>query len=87
MAIKTGRYGKVSWDPLGGSALVQIVSINAWKGSFKNDYEDVSCFGDVNKVYIPGLMNIEGIASKGSGTAPNSPCSKRRCSRPRARCS
>ena len=60
MAIKTGRYGKVSWDPLGGSALVQIVSINAWKGSFKNDYEDVSCFGDTNKVYIPSLMNIEG---------------------------
>jgi len=63
MAIKTGRYGKVSWDPLGGSALVQIISINTWKGSFKNDYEDVSCFGDTNKVYIPGLMNIEGTFS------------------------
>jgi hypothetical protein len=60
MAIKTGRYGKVSWDPAGGSALVQIISINAWTGSFKNDYEDVTCFGDTNKVYIPGLMNIEG---------------------------
>ena len=24
MAIKTGRYGKVSWDPAGGNALVQI---------------------------------------------------------------
>ena len=63
MSIKTGRYGKVSWDPLGGSALVQIISINTWKGSFKNDYEDVSCFGDTNKVYIPGLMNIEGTFS------------------------
>ena len=60
MSIKTGRYGKVSWDPLGGSALVQIISINAWKGSFKNEYEDVSCFGDVNRVYIPGLMDISG---------------------------
>jgi hypothetical protein len=60
MSIKTGRYGKVSWDPLGGSALVQIISINSWKGSFKTDFEDVSCFGDTNKVYIPGLMDISG---------------------------
>jgi hypothetical protein len=60
MSIKTGRYGKVSWDPAGGSALVQIVSINAWKGSFKTKYEDVSCFGDTNVVYIPGLMDISG---------------------------
>lgn len=60
MSIKTGRYGKVSWDPAGGSALVQIISINAWKGSFKTEYEEVSCFGDTNKVYIPGLMDISG---------------------------
>lgn len=60
MSIKTGRYGKVSWDPAGGTALTQIVSINTWTGSFKTDYEDVTCFGDANKVYIPGLMNIEG---------------------------
>src|SRR5262245_7551141 len=60
MAIKTGRNGKVSWDPAGGSALVQIVSINAWSGSFKTDYEDVSCFGDTNAVFVPGLMKCEG---------------------------
>ena len=60
MSIKTGRYGKVSFDPAGGSALAQIVSINTWTGSFKNEYEDVSCFGDTNRVYIPGLMSAEG---------------------------
>lgn len=60
MAIKTGRYGRVSWDPAGGTAIVPIVSINSWNGSFKTDYEDVSCFGDNNKVYIPGLMDIKG---------------------------
>ena len=60
MSIKTGRYGKVSWDPLGGTALVPIISINTWKGSFKTDYEDVSCFQDTNRVFIPGLMTIEG---------------------------
>ena len=60
MSIKTGRYGKVSWDPAGGAALVQIISINAWTGSFKNEYEDVSTFGDTNRVFIPGLMAAEG---------------------------
>lgn len=60
MAIKTGRYGKVSWDPAGGTALVQIISINTWTASFKTEFEDVSCFGDTNKVYIPGLMDIKG---------------------------
>ena len=58
--IKTGRYGKVAWDPAGGTALVPILSINTWKGDFKTDYEDVTCFGDPNKVYIPGLMDISG---------------------------
>lgn len=61
MSIKTGRYGKVSYDPAGGAALTQIISINNWSGSFKTEYEDVSCFGDtVNRVYIPGLMDIGG---------------------------
>jgi hypothetical protein len=58
--IKTGRYGKVSWDPAGGAALAEIVSINTWQGNFATEYEDVTCFGDTNKVWIPGLMNIEG---------------------------
>jgi len=58
--IKTGRYGKVSHDPAGGSNLVQIVSINTWKADFKTNFEDVSCFGDTNRVYIPGLMDIKG---------------------------
>ena len=60
MSIKTGRYGKVSWDAAGGSTLVQIVSINTWTGNFATDFEDVTCFGDTNKVYIPGLMDIQG---------------------------
>jgi hypothetical protein len=60
MSIKSGRYGKVSYDPAGGANLVQIISINTWKGSFKTDYEDVSCFGDTNRVYIPGLMDVGG---------------------------
>jgi hypothetical protein len=60
MSIKTGKYGKVSWDPLGGTALVPIISIKAWKGDFATDYEDVTCFGDANKVYLPGNLDVQG---------------------------
>jgi hypothetical protein len=64
MAIKTGRYGQVRWDPTGtpGSpaALAVILSLNSWKLSLKTDYEDVSCFQDPNKVYVPGLRDISG---------------------------
>jgi hypothetical protein len=59
--ILTGRYGEVWYAPPpapGTSA--KILSINTWKGDFKNTYEDVTCFGDTNKVYIPGLMDISG---------------------------
>jgi len=63
MSIKSGRYGKVSYDPAGGTAFAQIISINTWKGSFKTAMEDVSCFGDTNRVYIPGLMDIGGSFS------------------------
>lgn len=63
MAIKTGRYGLVKYAPAGvisPSGFASIASINAWTLSLKTDYEDVSCFGDVNKVYIPGLKDISG---------------------------
>jgi hypothetical protein len=62
MAIKTGRYGDVKYDPAGtgGAGLVSIISINTWKLSLKTDYEDVSCFGDQNKVYVPGLKDVSG---------------------------
>lgn len=62
MSILTGRYGKVLYDPTGagGVGLVAIISLNNWKLSEKTDYEDVSCFGDTNKVYVPGLIDISG---------------------------
>jgi len=63
MSIKTGRYGKVSWDALGGASLVPIISINAWQGNFAPEYEDVTCFQDTNRVYIPSLMDIAGSFS------------------------
>lgn len=62
MSIKTGRYGTVKYDAAAGSplTLVDLISINAWKLSLKTDYEDVTCFGDLNKVYVPGLKDVSG---------------------------
>lgn len=59
MAILTGRYGTVKWDPAGITPVL-MASINGWTASLKTDYEDVSCFGDTNKVYVPGLRDISG---------------------------
>lgn len=60
MSIKTGRYGKVLWDPTGATTTVQIISLNGWKLSEETEMEDVSCFGDINKVYVPGLKDLGG---------------------------
>lgn len=63
--IKSGRNGKVSWDPTGagGVTLVPVLSLNKWKLSMKTDKIDVTCFGDVNKVYVPGMKDIDGSVS------------------------
>jgi hypothetical protein len=60
MAIKTGRYGTVKYDPTGAGTVEDIASLNTWKASFKTDYEDVTCFGDANKVYVPGMPDVSG---------------------------
>jgi len=62
MAIKTGRYGSVMYDPA-GTTPVEVVSLNAWKASFKTDKEDVTCFGDTNKVYVPGMKDVSGTVA------------------------
>jgi len=59
MAILTGRYGQVLWDPA-GTTPVAIISLNKWVGNFTQEYEDVTCFLDPNRVYIPSLPNREG---------------------------
>ena len=60
MAIISGRNGQVLWDPLGVTATVPILSLNAWTAEFKTEFEDVTCFGDVNRVYIPGMKDAGG---------------------------
>lgn len=58
--ILSGRNGQVLWDPTGAGTPVEIISLNAWKADFKTEYEDVTCFGDVNRVYIPGMKDAGG---------------------------
>lgn len=60
MSIKTGRYGKVLYDPTATGTAAAIISLNAWNAEFKTDYEDVTCFGDTNRVYVPGLKDVSG---------------------------
>src|SRR4029453_12913914 len=58
--IKSGRYGEVWWDPTGATTYVKLLSINKWKADFKTDKIDVTCFGDANKVYVPGMKDVSG---------------------------
>jgi hypothetical protein len=59
MGILSGRNGQVLYDPAGVTP-VALVSLKEWKASFKTDYTDVTCFGDANKVKVPGLPDIAG---------------------------
>ena len=62
MSIKSGRLGQILYDPAGITP-VALVSLNSWKLDIKTDKEDVSCFGDTNKVYVPGLRDMTGSFS------------------------
>lgn len=63
--IRSGRNGAVKWDPtgVGGATAVLLMSIKNWKLSLKTDKINVTCFGDGNKVYVPGLRDISGSLS------------------------
>ena len=62
MAIKSGRYGKVMYDPAGITP-VDLIALNQWTLSQKTDYAEVTCFGDTNKIYVPGLPDASGSFS------------------------
>jgi hypothetical protein len=62
MAILTGRYGQVLYDPAGITP-VALISLKGWKLSLKTDYEDVTCFQATNKVYVPGMRDVSGDVS------------------------
>lgn len=59
MAILSGRYGQVLYDPAGVTP-AQITAIKAWNLSLKTDYDEVTAFGATNKVYVPDLPDVAG---------------------------
>lgn len=59
MAIKTGRYGQVLYDPAGITP-VALISLNNWKLSQKPDYTKVTCFNSANHEYVPGFKDASG---------------------------
>jgi hypothetical protein len=60
--IRSGRNGSVKWDPtgVGGPTAVALMSIKGFQLSLATEKINVSCFGDQNRVYIPGLKDISG---------------------------
>jgi len=60
MAIKTGRYGQIKWAATVGGTTAIVASLDKWKLDIKTDKENVTCFGDVNKVYVPGMPDMSG---------------------------
>jgi len=57
--IKSGRYGTVKYDPAGVTPVL-LIAINAWKLSLKTGKIKVTCFGDTNEVYVPGMKDVSG---------------------------
>ena len=60
MARRHGSQGQVKMDPTGGSTTVVVASLNHWTLDLDRDKEDVTCFGDPNKVYVLGLPDVQG---------------------------
>lgn len=66
MSILSGRSGRVGFDPTPSgspSEAQQIQALNAWTAQFATEFEDVSAFGNTNRVYIPGLRDGSGTVS------------------------
>ena len=57
--ILSGRDGQVLYDPA-GTTPIEIVSISKFKLSLKTDKINVTCFGAMNKVYVPGMKDVSG---------------------------
>lgn len=62
MSIKSGRYGTIKYDPAGVTP-VALVSLNKWKLDIKTEKKKVTCFGDLNHVYVPSMKDLNGAVS------------------------
>jgi hypothetical protein len=59
MAIKSGRQGQVK---MGADDLtaVAVASLNNWTLSLATEMIEVTCFLDLNKVYLPSMRDLSG---------------------------
>jgi hypothetical protein len=55
-----GSHGQVKMDPLGGTALVVVASLNKWDLDMSKEHVKVTAFGDTNQVYVDGLPDLKG---------------------------
>ena len=56
----SGDRGQVKIDPLGGSAVQVVASMNKWTASFAKEMYKATAFGDTNQIYSPGLPDVGG---------------------------
>jgi hypothetical protein len=59
MAILSGRNGVVKYDPA-ATTPVEIISVKGFTISWKTPKQDVTCFGDPNAVFVPGVPQVQG---------------------------
>jgi hypothetical protein len=57
-----GSLGQVKLDPtgVGTGAAIAVASLNKWDLDMATDKAKVTCFGDLNQVYVQGLPDIKG---------------------------
>jgi len=66
VSVFSGRDGEVWWDATGvgtGATLKQVASLDNFKVSFKTNKIDVTVFGVSNKLYVPGLRDVDGTVA------------------------
>ena len=60
MARSHGRNGRVYLGATNGAAATPVAFISAWTMSQVVDHQEVTAFGDGNKVYVGGLPDASG---------------------------
>lgn len=60
MARYAARKGVIYLSTTGSGVATSVLSMNQWTVNYATDDIDVTSFGDQNKVYVPGLPNLQG---------------------------
>jgi hypothetical protein len=55
-----GRNGRVYLNLTSGGTAEPVAFLNSWSLSFQVDKQEVTAFGDANKIYVAGLPDASG---------------------------